>query len=371
MSRRISKEQRIRQADTDESVPVSQLAPILAKKFRTSEIYAKNVLSAKRKGFPDYATYQAKNFGLSPKEYQNRVSQKRGYESFQYYVKVRKILTGKHPADGSTKPQRKFENSMIPESKLSHTPRRCQRLEDKFDIIELFDAQDDTERRENPDYTKAIEQLPEILNILSEKERYILTERFSNSRTLEDVGNSLRISKQAVSYLQNRAIEKIRDYFELVDGEIRAKNEPNDKEKAEIVRSALAQPYEAPPKSMKSPVSDGEILLAHILGKAWIHENIPNGLLYDELTNNKFSWMSLESLSKMTYEVAKQINEIYYGNKARIEILLRRAYFYNPIHLIAFGVEDTLSNRRIELARKYFPKKPENSEASLHPVLSD
>ena len=62
------------------------------------------------------------------------------------------------------------------------------------------------------EYAKSI--LLEALSLLKSDERYILTEIALKNRTMESVGNSLGVSKAAISQRYQRIRRKLRTYLQ-------------------------------------------------------------------------------------------------------------------------------------------------------------
>lgn len=246
----------------------------ISKKLNFKKGYVSWTIDAINKGFDSlniYRDHTIKNT-INPEtgkvfesrnEYHNYWARKKGFESASQYSEFRKLIRSTEDKPNRIK-QRDFENSieLVP-------------LED-FENIPSNNGQYD--RR-----TEQKDQLDRLLPQIPDRWRTILEMRYYEGKSLEEVGKFLKITRQRVNQLEQRAINH------LQSGKSKAKIRQNKK------------------------INNGELLLLHILSKSdWykrrgIYNNIPRltdsiNEIYHDVENIRNSNSTRTMLSSSRYK---------------------------------------------------------------------
>lgn len=282
MTKKQTLEQKARELDIDESLTISEASRRIAKKLRANPATINNYLKARRKGFCSYGKMQLNNAGLpSIAELHDKYAKRRGYRSADDYRRTMRIT---EEYNGQTK-QERFESQI--ELKSPH-------------VLNIMATLNDTPQDS--------ENIFQAINLLPERERWVISRRYFNFRTLRQIGDELGVSYQLIQDVESDGIKSLQEKLGL-------KNKEQEDEKERDV--------------IYGPVEDGEILLVHILSKSKDFQ-MPR--------NYKIPRANIRKISDF-------INENYYGRRIS-----------NSKRIYRTRSSKIYKQRLSNLQAKYFPK---------------
>ncbi len=215
-------ELRVREMD-DETVKVSVMARRIANKFEedVSEGHIRNILFAKRGGYGSWTEYINKKIrkkGFKRRvDYEEYLAQKRGLKGLKEYKEEVYRRLGflsnseycnyiRHKEKGHFKNLEEYLDKEGLSKRLEYrNPKDIPEVasEKDYSLIGILEAEDKKEQ------IKLL--LEKCLNDLDEEDREIITSRYYEGKTLEEIRKELKVTNEGVRQIEIKAIKRL--YF--------------------------------------------------------------------------------------------------------------------------------------------------------------